>query len=84
MTSVQLIADTNVVSYMFRRSTLGIAYADLIDSRPVGLTGHTVAELRAGTVIGCWGERRLNEHSRFLERFTDAMAHLSTVVELVA
>jgi hypothetical protein len=65
MISIQLIADTNVVSYMFRKSTLGAAYADLIDNRPVGLTGHTLAELRAGTVIGRWGERRLGEHNRF-------------------
>jgi hypothetical protein len=57
MTSVQLIADTNVVSYIYAESTLGRAYEDLIDHRQVGLTGHTIAELRAGSVIGRWGER---------------------------
>ena len=69
MTIVQLIADTNVVSYMSGKSSLGAAYSDLIDDRRVGVTGHTLAELRAGPVIARWGERRLNEYVQFLERF---------------
>jgi predicted nucleic acid-binding protein len=69
MTSVQLIADTNVVSYIYAESTLGRAYEDLIDHRKVGLTGHTIAELRAGSAIGRWGERRLKEYLQFLEEF---------------
>ena len=70
MTPVQLIADTNVISYMSGTSPLGTAYSDLIDGRRIGLTGHTLAELRAGSVIGRWGERRLNEYLGFLEQFT--------------
>jgi hypothetical protein len=50
MTVVQLIADTNVVSYMSGKSPLGAAYSDLIDDRCVGVTGHTLAELRVGTL----------------------------------
>jgi predicted nucleic acid-binding protein len=71
MTSVQLVADTNVISYMFEESPLGIAYSDLIDRRRVGFTGQTLAELRAGTVIKEWGERRLNGYIQWLEQFTD-------------
>jgi predicted nucleic acid-binding protein len=43
---------------------------NLIEEREVGLTGHSFAELRAGPVIGRWGERRLNEYLQFLRRFT--------------
>jgi hypothetical protein len=39
MISVPLVADTNVISYMFERSPLGVAYRDLIDGRRVGFTG---------------------------------------------
>jgi hypothetical protein len=70
MMSVPLVADTNVISYMFERSPLGIAYRDLIDGRRVGFTGHTLAELRAGTVINKWGDRRLNADIQWLEQFT--------------
>jgi predicted nucleic acid-binding protein len=70
MISIQLIADTNVISYIHKESSLGLAYRDLIDRRKVGLTGHTIAELCAGPVIGRWGERRLNRYLQFLEEFT--------------
>jgi predicted nucleic acid-binding protein len=69
MISVPLVADTNVISYMFERSPLGVAYRDLIDGRRVGFTGHTLAELRAGTVMNKWGERRLNAYIQWLEQF---------------
>jgi predicted nucleic acid-binding protein len=70
MTPVQLIADTNVLSYVFHESMLGLEYEKLIGSRRVGVTGHSVAELRAGAVMARWGERRLKEQSRLLEQFT--------------
>lgn len=70
MISVQLIADTNVISYIYAESSLGLAYMDLIDQREVGMTGHTIAELRAGAIIGRWGEQRLKEYLRFLEQFS--------------
>jgi predicted nucleic acid-binding protein len=70
MTSVELIADTNVISYIHAESSLGLAYRDLIDHREVGLTGHTIAELSAGPVISRWGERRLIRYLQFLEGFT--------------
>ena len=69
MRPVQLVADTNVVSYLFNESPLGFAYEELIGSRDVGITGHSIAELRAGVVMARWGERRLAEHSRFLVKW---------------
>jgi predicted nucleic acid-binding protein len=68
MSPAQLVADTNVVSYLFNKSPLGFAYAELIGSRSVGITGLSIAELRAGAVIAKWGERKLTEQSCFLER----------------
>jgi predicted nucleic acid-binding protein len=70
MIAVQLVADTNVISYMSGKAPLGAAYKDLIDRRSVGIAGHTLAELRAGPVINRWGARRLNEYIQFLEQFT--------------
>ncbi len=70
MSPVQLVADTNVVSYLFHESSLGLAYRELVGSRRVGITGHSIAELRAGAVIARWGERRLKEQLRFLEQLT--------------
>jgi predicted nucleic acid-binding protein len=70
VSGVDLVADTSVFSYIFRKCPLGRAYEDLIDCRSVGITGQSIAELRAGAVMAQWGERRLAEHSRFLDRFT--------------
>jgi predicted nucleic acid-binding protein len=69
MNSVQLIADTNVVSYLFHRSTLGFGYAQLIGFHRVGVTGQCLAEIRAGAVIAEWGERKRQELARFLGQF---------------
>jgi predicted nucleic acid-binding protein len=69
MSGVDLIADTNVISYLFGRSPLGLVYAQLIGHRTVGITGHTLSELRAGTIIGRWGERRRKDYTRFLEAY---------------
>jgi predicted nucleic acid-binding protein len=70
MSTVEVVADTCVVSYIFNKSELGRAYEDLIGFRRVGITGQSIAELGVGVLRAHWGERRLAEHSRFLERFT--------------
>jgi predicted nucleic acid-binding protein len=70
MKQVKLIADTNVVSYMFKESPLGSEYEELIDSRHVGLTGYSIAELRRGAALAGWGERRLLEQRCFLDQFS--------------
>lgn len=69
MSPVELVADTNVVSYIYNETPLGFAYEELIGSRSVGITGHTIAELRAGVFMAQWGERRQARHLRFLDRF---------------
>jgi predicted nucleic acid-binding protein len=70
MSAVELVADTNVVSYLFNGVLLGSVYEELIDSRQVGLTGCSIAELRAGAVNAKWGERRLQAQQRFLDEFS--------------
>lgn len=70
MSAVELVADTSVFSYVFNEVPLGRAYEDLIGSRSVGIAGQSIAELRTGVVMARWGERRLAEHSRFLDKFT--------------
>jgi predicted nucleic acid-binding protein len=78
MRPVELIADTNVISYMFNESALGGAYEQLIGSRGVGISGYVIAELRAGSIIARWGERRLAEQLRFLAEF----AHMPCTREM--
>jgi predicted nucleic acid-binding protein len=70
MSPVGLVADTNVVSYIYNETPLGRAYEELIGSRSVGITGYTFAELRAGVFMANWGERRQAKHLRFLKRFS--------------
>jgi predicted nucleic acid-binding protein len=73
MNAAQVIADTNVVSYAFRGTPLGRAYLQLIGERRIGVTGMCLAELRAGALIGRWGERKVTELLRFIERFTHVL-----------
>jgi predicted nucleic acid-binding protein len=70
MKDVELIADTNGISYLFRRCSLGLAYEELIASRHLGITGCTIAEIRRGATLARWGERKLQEQLRFLDQFS--------------
>ena len=69
MSVVELVADTNVVSYMHNRAPLGLVYEELIGSRRVGLAGCAIAELRAGEAIP--GLCVLTAHSEWRVRETD-------------
>jgi predicted nucleic acid-binding protein len=69
MTHVELVADSVVVSYIYRRNTLGHAYSDLIGTRRTGITQLSVAESRLGVVHANWGEPRVAHLDAFLSRF---------------
>jgi len=69
MVFIKLVADTNTLSYMFKRNALGETYRQLIDDRPTGITLLTVAELRAGVERGDWGPRKRAKLHKFLNRF---------------
>ena len=69
MQKVKLVADGDVLSFMFKGTPLGDAYTDLIDSRQTGITLLAVSESRQGVVYGNWGMRRLEELDVFLSDF---------------
>jgi len=69
MIDAELLADTNVVSYLFRNSKLGIDYRYLISGRPTGVTALTVEELHYGAAADGWGERRIGQLHMFLADF---------------
>jgi len=48
MTRVELVADSDVVSYMYGRGPLGKAYWEVIGERRTGITLLAVAESRVG------------------------------------
>lgn len=69
MSSVDLLADTNIVSYLFEESTLGTRYRQLIDDRDTGVTVLSLAELHYGAACGNWGARRRQQLDAFLHGF---------------
>jgi tRNA(fMet)-specific endonuclease VapC len=69
MALIKLVADTNTISYMFKRNALGETYRQLIDDRPTGVTLLSIAELRAGVERDDWGPRKRAKLHRFLNRF---------------
>ena len=69
MTRVELVTDSDVVSYIYRRGSLGKAYSDLIGLRRTGITLLAVAEARVGVTHANWGERRIASLHAFLGRF---------------
>jgi predicted nucleic acid-binding protein len=66
MRKAELVADGDVISYMFKRTPLGKAYTELIGSRRTGLTLLAVAESRQGAVYRNWGMDKLAALDAFL------------------
>lgn len=69
MQKVELVADADVISFMFRRSPRGEAYSQLIGASPTGITWLTLAESRLGVVYDNWGARRTAALHAYLGRF---------------
>ena len=69
MTQVELVADTNVVSYIFGEGAPGEAYLNLIGERRTGVTLLAIAESRSGVVSDNWGHRRIAKLDAVLSRF---------------
>lgn len=66
MTAAKLLADTNVVSYLFRNSTLGAAYWALIAGRPIGVSLLTLEEIKFGAAINRWSPKSTRRLDAFL------------------
>ena len=64
-----VIADTNIISYAFKREPLGERYSRLLTGREVRISFTTVAELHRWAEKGAWGARRRLELRLFLARF---------------
>jgi tRNA(fMet)-specific endonuclease VapC len=64
------VADTDVVSLVFRGDTRGDLYRPHLDGHQVTLSFMTVAELRRWALERGWGERRRIELEEYLRRFS--------------
>jgi len=69
MRKVELVADGDVISYMFKCTPLGDSYAELIGTRPTGITLLAVSESRQGVVYSNWGMTKLKDLDAFLGNF---------------
>lgn len=69
MSPVELVVDTNVVSYIFRGSHLGQEYNELIAGRDAGVTLLTVMELHYGIALERWEPDRIERLDRFMDEF---------------
>lgn len=68
MTAV--VADTDVVSLIFKRHSLAGKYLDAIEGKTVVLSFMTLAELELWTQRRSWGEDRRKRLSNFLANFS--------------
>ena len=81
MTRVELVADSDVISYLYRNGPLGKAYSDLVGLRRTGITLLAVAEARVGVTHANWGDRKIASLHEFLGRFfvLEANAEIANV-----
>lgn len=78
--SERLVADTNVLSYIFNGHSLAQLYKPKLEGHVAAVSFQTLAELRLGAVLARWGERRKGQLERFLQAFVvvfpnDALCH---------
>ena len=68
-TNQQLLADTNVLSYLFNNHSLGLAYQDIISDNDIAICFQTLGELRYGAFKSNWGQPRQEALERFIQAF---------------
>ena len=66
----QIVADTDVVSFLFKNHPIGLRYDPDLVGRVVLVSFMTVAELERWAIQYRWGEHRLHWLHLYLERFT--------------
>ena len=64
-----VMADTNIISYAFKRQPLAERYSRLLIGREVRISFTTVGELQRWAEKDAWGERRRLDLKLFLARF---------------
>jgi tRNA(fMet)-specific endonuclease VapC len=65
----EILVDTNVVSYLLNRHTLGTEYERLLIGHTPLISFVTVAEMYRGALKGRWGERRIADLEFHLRQF---------------
>jgi tRNA(fMet)-specific endonuclease VapC len=70
MIEAKLLADANIVSYLFRDSGLAADYRDLIAGRPVGVTMFSLAELHYGIALNRWERSQYQRFDQFLSELS--------------
>lgn len=69
------VADTNVLSYIFRGDTRAAAYESIMFDRVVSISFMTVAELERWSLLYNWGAVRRQELSNFIAEFDVILAN---------
>jgi tRNA(fMet)-specific endonuclease VapC len=70
MRPLGVLLDTNIASYLVRRSIESRSYERLIRGRPKCLSVISIAELRYGSLKKSWGDRKTSELESFIEAAT--------------
>jgi tRNA(fMet)-specific endonuclease VapC len=68
---VELVVDTNVVSYIARSSRVGLEYEALIAERRAGVTLLTLMELHYGVTLENWSRQKIEWLDRKLQEFIE-------------
>ena len=79
------VLDTNIVSYIFNHDTRALYYEEQTRGSDLAISFQTLEELLFGARSGGWGQRRINELLRHLERYEvvwpdDEMVELSAII----
>lgn len=80
-----IVLDTTIVSYIFKRDTRALYYEEHTRGNDLAISFQTLEEILFGARISGWGQRRINELLRHLERYEvvwpdDEMAELSAIL----
>ncbi|MDX1972271.1 MAG: PIN domain-containing protein [Candidatus Sumerlaeia bacterium] len=70
MNSSKILIDTNVLSYVFKNHSFGLAYKEIIlDYQICLISFQTLAELKLWAATSNWGENRKLQIDKFLDSF---------------
>ncbi len=80
-----IVLDTSIVSYIFNLDTRARYYEEQTRGSDLAISFQTLEELLFGARSGGWGQRRINELLRHLERYEvvwpdDEMVELSAII----
>src|ERR1044072_7949825 len=75
-----IMADTDVVSFIFKEDTRGAFYAPLLAGKDVFISFMTLAELYKWAIAGNWGTARTRKLYTYLHDFTFFVIHSDDTV----